>query len=185
MCREAFHLVKLALSTFASETDAPFAYLMEGEHQPRQQVNYLTDENQIAGEGIARRIFQFSGARWFEDKRVRGKRLASEDGAIVGDGGFKAFGINALLWKLTLLLALARTVDAGDASQDISQSSTEDVALVSGHLQRLLDSVGEAVAGKAEVWEHGGVGVTFSLLPIPVQFVVRLSVGQGRRQFGL
>ena len=85
---------------------------------------------------------------------MRSKRLTSEDGAIVGDGGFKAFGVNAPLWELTLLLTSPRTADAGDASQDISQSSTEDVALVSGHPQRLLDGVGEAVAGEAEVLEH-------------------------------
>ncbi len=47
--------------------------------------------------------------------------------------------------------------ETGDASQDISQSTTEDVALVSGHLQRLLDGVGESVAGESEVLEHDGV----------------------------
>ena len=94
---------------------------------------------------------------------MRSKRLTSEDGAIVGDGGFKAFGVNAPLWELTLLLTSPRTADAGDASQDISQSSTEDVALVSGHPQRLLDGVGEAVAGEAEVLEHSGSWVVFSM----------------------
>ena len=84
------------------------------------------------------------------------KRLTSEDGAIVGDGGFKAFGVNAPLWELTLLLAPPRTADAGDVPQGISQSAAEDVALTSGHLQWFLDGVGEAVTGEAEVWEHGG-----------------------------
>ena len=128
---------------------------MEREHHPRQQVNRVTDENQVAGEGIPRRIIAFPGAGRFKDKWVRGKRLASEDGAVVRDGGFKAFGVNAPLWELTLLLAPPRTADAGDVPQGISQSAAEDVALVSGHRQWLLDSVGEAVAGEAEVLEHG------------------------------
>ncbi len=114
-CGEAFHLVKLAPPTLVSKTDAPLTYLIEGEHHPRQQVNRLTDENQIAGEGFARGIFQFPCVRRFKDKRVRGERLASEERTIIGYWGFKAFGVNALLWELALFLTLPRTPDAGDA----------------------------------------------------------------------
>jgi hypothetical protein len=114
-CGEAFHPVKLAPPTLVSKPDAPLTYLIEGEHHPRQQVNRLTDENQIAGEGIARGILQFPCVRRFEDKRMRRKRLASEERAIIGYWGFKAFGVNALLWELALFLALPRTPDAGDA----------------------------------------------------------------------
>ena len=70
--------------------------------------------------------------------------------------GFKAFGVNAPLWELTLLLAPPRTADAGDVPQGISQSAAEDVALVSGHLQWLLDGVCEEVLCKTEVGEHSG-----------------------------
>ena len=157
-CGEAFHLVKLAPPTLVSKTDAPLTYLIEGEHHPRQQVNRLTDENQIAGEGIPRRIFQFLSTWRFKHKRVRGERLASEEGTIIGYWGFKAFGVNALLRELALLLALPRTPDAGDAPQDIPQPAAEDVAFVFWHLQRLLDGVGESVSCESEVLEHHGSG---------------------------
>ena len=83
-----------------------------------------------------------------------GKRLASEDGTVVGDGGFQALGIHALTRELALIAASALIVDAGDFAQEGSQLAAEDVAFVSRHRQRFLDGVGEAVAGEAEVWEH-------------------------------
>ena len=64
-------------------------------------------------------------------------------------------GIHALPGKLTLIAATPLITDAGDASQGIPQLAAEDVAFVLGHRQRLLDDVGEAVVGEAEVWEHG------------------------------
>ena len=84
-----------------------------------------------------------------------GKGLASEDGTVVGDGGFKALGIYALPRELALIAASALIADAGDFAQDVSQLAAEDVAFVSGYRQRFLDGVGEAVAGETEVWEHG------------------------------
>ena len=84
-----------------------------------------------------------------------GKRLTSEDGTVVGHGGFKALGIHALSGKLTLIAASPLITDAGDFAQEISQLAAEDVAFVSRHRQRFLDSVGEAVACEAEVVEHG------------------------------
>ena len=128
---------------------------MEGEHHPGQQVNRLTDENQIAGKSVPRDVVQFSRVGRFEDEGMRGKRLASEEGAVVGDGGFKAFGINAFLRELALFLALTRRADAGDAAEDIAESAAEDVALVLRHPQRFTDGVGEPVACEAEVLEHG------------------------------
>ncbi len=86
---------------------------------------------------------------------MRGKWLASEHRAIVGDGGFKAFGVDALPRELAPIVAFPPSTDAGDFSQEVSEPAAEDVALVSGHLQRFLDGVGEAVAREAEVWEHG------------------------------
>lgn len=158
MYRKAFYLLKVALAAFVPEPDAPFPHLVEGEHYPRQQVYRLADEDEIAGEGIPRRIVAFPGAGRFKDKRVRGKRLTSEDRAIVGDGGFKAFGVDALPRKPTLVVAFPLIADARDFSQQVSEPAAEDVAFVSGHLQRFLNGVSEAVAGEAEVREHGGVG---------------------------
>ena len=85
--------------------NTPPTYLMEGVYHPWQQVNCLADENQIAGEGIPRRIVAFPGARRFKNKWVWGKRLTSEDGTVVGHGGFKALGIHALPRELTLIAA--------------------------------------------------------------------------------
>ena len=86
---------------------------------------------------------------------MRGKRLASEDGAIVGNGGFKAFGVDALPRKPTLVVAFPSIADARNFSQEVSEPAAEDVAFVSGHLQRFLDGVGEAVVGETKVGEHG------------------------------
>ena len=162
---EAFHLLQLAPSTSSSVADAPPTYLMEGVHHPGQQINCLADEDQIAGEGIPRRIVAFPGARRFKDEWVGGKRLASEDGTVFGDGGFKALGIHALTRKLTLIAASPLIADAGDFAQDVSQLAAEDVAFVSRHRQRLLDGVGEAVACEAEVGEHGGNEISKSNQP--------------------
>ena len=86
---------------------------------------------------------------------MRGKRLASEDGAVVGHGGFKALGIHALPRELTLIAASALITDTGDFAQEVSQLAAEDVAFVARHRQRFTDGVGEAVSCEAEVWEHG------------------------------
>ena len=39
--------------------------------------------------------------------------------------------------------------------EDISKSAAEEVAFVLRESQRFLDSVGETVAGEAEILEHG------------------------------
>ena len=131
---EAFYLLKLAHPALVSEPNAQLTHLMKGEHHPRQQVNRLTDENQIAGEGIPGRIVAFPGAGRFKDEWVRSKRLTSKDGAIVGDWSFKAFGIDAFLWELALFRALLGIADAGAPAKDIAECAAEDVAFVSGHL---------------------------------------------------
>ena len=82
---------------------------------------------------------------------MRGKRLASEHRTIVGDGGFKAFGVNALPRELTPIVAFPPSADACDFSQEVSEPAAEDVAFVSGQLQRFTNGVGEVVAGEAEV----------------------------------
>ena len=163
-CGEAFYLLKLARSTLASDPDAPLPYLIKSEHHPWQQVNCLADEDQIAVEGIARRIVAFLGAGRFEDEWVGGKRLASEEGTVIRDRGFKAFGIHAFLREPAPFRALLCIADAGDPAEDIAEPAAEDVAFVSGHLQGFTDGVGEVVVGKVEVWEHGGGGVFISLL---------------------
>ena len=56
---------------------------------------------------------------------------------------------------LTGFFALSRLSDAGDVAEEVSESAAEDVAFVTWHLQRFLDSIGESVAGEAEVFEHG------------------------------
>lgn len=88
---------------------------------------------------------------------MRCERLSTEHRAIVRDRRFKAFGVDASVWKLTPFFALLFTADAGDVAKDVSESAAEDVAFVVRHLQRFLDGVGEAVACEAEVLEHGGL----------------------------
>ena len=153
-CGEAVYLLQLAPSTLTSMAEASHSHLIEGVYHPGQEVNRLTDENQIAGKGIARRVVASPGAGRFKDEGMRGKRLPSEDGTVFGDGGFKALGIHALPGKLTLIAASPSIADAGDFAQEVSQLAAEDVAFVLWHRQRFLDDVGEAVAGEAEVWEH-------------------------------
>ena len=92
-----------------------------------------------------------------------GKWLASEDGTVIRHGGFKALGIHTFPRTLTLIAASPLIVDAGDFAQEVSQLAAEDVAFVLGQPQRFLDGVGEAVAGEAEVLEHGGVWVSIEL----------------------
>ena len=71
------------------------------------------------------------------------------------DWRFKAFGVDAPIWGLTLFLTrVLCAADAGDVAEDVSEPAAEDVAFVGRHLQRFLDGVGEAVACEAEVLEH-------------------------------
>ena len=83
--------------------------------------------------------------------------LSSEDRAVVWDWGFKAFGVDALVWERTLCFAFCFASDAGDVAEEISESAAEDVALVAWHLQGFFDGIGEAVACETEVLEHGGI----------------------------
>ena len=55
-----------------------------------------------------------------------------------------------------MCFALFFTADAGDVSEEVSESAAEDVAFVCWHPQRFLSGVCESVAGEAEVLEHGG-----------------------------
>ena len=156
ICREAFYFFKVTLPAPISDPDAPFADLTEGKHYPRQQVDRLADEDHITSESIAGGIVLFRGAWRFEDKRVRCERLAAEHRTVGGDGGFKAFGVDAPIGELTLFLArVLCAADAGDVAEDVSEPTAEDVAFVGWHLQRFLDGIGEAVAREAEVLEHG------------------------------
>ena len=95
---------------------------------------------------------------------MRSERLVSEERAIVGYRGFKASGVDAPLWEPAAFLACFLIADAGDFSQDVSEPAAEDVAFVFGHPQRFADGVGEAVAGEAEVWEHGEAGDFFHVI---------------------
>ena len=109
----------------------------------------------MTGESIAGCVFKFSGARRFEHKRMRCEGLSTEQWAVLWNGCFKAFGVDAPVWELTLFCArFFRLADASDVAQDITESAAEDVAFVVWHLQRFLDGVGEAVACESEVLEH-------------------------------
>ena len=57
-----------------------------------------------------------------------------------------------------MIFAFTLVTHAGDATQDVAEPAAEDIALVFGHLQGLLDAVREAVAGEAKGWEHGETG---------------------------
>ena len=85
---------------------------------------------------------------------MRCEGLTAEDGTVVGDGGFKAFGVDAPVWVLALCFALCVATDAGDVAQEVSEPAPKDVAFVFWHLQGFLDGVCEAVACEAEVLEH-------------------------------
>ena len=150
---KAFYFFELTLPALTSESDASFAYLVERKHHPRQQVDCLADENHITGEGIVGCVFEFSGAWRLEDERVRCEGLSAEHRTVVGDWGFKAFGVDASVWELALLFAhdCCSLADTRDVPQDVSESAAEDVAFVVWHLQRFLDGVCEAVLCEAEV----------------------------------
>lgn len=124
-------------------------------------MDRLTDKDEGAGKGITGGVFKFSGAWGFKDERMRCKRLTAKDRTIIWNGGFKALGVDASIWELTVCFALLVASDTGDVAQDISESTAEDVALVVWHLQGFFDGIGEAVACETEVFEHG---VGFDLL---------------------
>ena len=87
---------------------------------------------------------------------MRCERLTAEHRTVGWDGCFKAFGVDAAVGKFALFLTrVFCPADAGDVAEDVSEPAAEDVAFVGRHLQRFLDSVGEAVAREAEVFEHG------------------------------
>ena len=86
---------------------------------------------------------------------MRCEGLSSEHRTIVWNRGFEAFGVDAFLGILTFFLARFFCVaDAGDVSEQVSESASEDVAFVRWHLEGFLDGVGEAVVGELEVFEH-------------------------------
>ena len=85
---------------------------------------------------------------------MRCEGLSTEHRAVVGDWGFKAFGVDASVLELALLFALLLTADTRDVPQDVSEPAAEDVAFVVWHLQRFLDGVGEAVLCEVEVLKH-------------------------------
>ena len=90
-----------------------------------------------------------SGAWRFQDERMRSKGLTSEDRTVGRDWRFKASGVDAFVWEMTVFLALLVTADAGNIAQDVPESAAEDIAFKLWHLQRFLDGVGEAVAREA------------------------------------
>ena len=151
---EAFDFIELTLTAFVSKSDPPLAYLIEGKHHPRQQIDCVADERQVASEGIPGCIVKLSGVRWFEDERVWGEGLTPEHGTIIGDWRFKAFGVDTSIGKLALRLAVFRATDTCNVAQYIAEPAPEDVAFVLWHLQRFLDGIGESVACESEVLEH-------------------------------
>ena len=154
-CRETFDAIKTAPSTFTSETDTSFAYLVESKHHPRQQVDCLTNQNQVTGECIPRRVCEFTSPRRLKDKRMRRKRLTAEDRAILRHRSLKALGINALLRELAHCLARICIANTSDVAERISELAAEGAAFVLREPQRFMDGIGEAVACESEVWEHG------------------------------
>ena len=87
---------------------------------------------------------------------MRCVRLSSKDGNVLWHEGFKASGVDAFVWEMAVFFALLLGPDAGGLPEDVPESAAEDVAFVGRHLERFLDSVGEAVAREVEVFEHGG-----------------------------
>ena len=86
---------------------------------------------------------------------MRRKRLTAEDRAIVRHRRFKALGINASVGELALCIALFCIADASDVAERVSELAAEGVAFVLREPQRFMDSIGEAVASKPKVIEHG------------------------------
>lgn len=60
--RQTFDASELTLPAFVLESDPSFPHLIKGKHHPRQQFNCLTDERQVASEGIARCKVRFPSA---------------------------------------------------------------------------------------------------------------------------
>jgi len=145
----------LTLPAFVLKSNPPFSHLIEGEHQPWQQVDCLADECQVASEGIPWGKVGFPGAWRFKNKRVWCKGLPSEHRTLFGDRRFKAFGVDASIWKTTLLFALRVLPDTRHVSEDVSELPAEDVAFVRWHFQGFLDSIGETVACESKVFELG------------------------------
>ena len=160
---EAFDLIELTLPAFVSKSDPLFPYLIEGEHHPRQQMDCVADERQVASESIPRGIVQFAGSWWLKNKRMRCEGLTPEHRTVIGDWRFKAFGIDTSIGKLALRLAVFRATDTCNVAQHIAEPAPENVAFVLWHLQRFLDGVGEAIAREAEVFEHGFLAFNFHL----------------------
>ena len=152
---ETFDAIKTAPSTFTRKSDAFLTHLVEGEYHPRQQIDGFTDEDQVAGKCIVRRVCEFPGPWWFEDKGVRSKRLTAEERAIVRHRGFKTSGVDASVGELALCIACLYIANTSDVAKRISESAAEGVAFILRESQRFSDGVGEAVAGKSEVLEHG------------------------------
>ena len=86
---------------------------------------------------------------------MRRKRLTAEERAIVRHRRFKAFGVDASVGELALCIALFCIADASDMAERVSELAAEGVAFVLREPQRFMDGVGEAIACKAEVLEHG------------------------------
>ena len=61
--------------------------------------------------------------------------------------------------EIGILLATSYITDAGDVTEQVSETATEDVAFVVRHLQQFSDVIGEAVLCESEVLEHSGVKV--------------------------
>ena len=152
---ETFDAIKTAPSTFTRKSDAFLPHLVEGEYHPRQQIDGFTDEDQVAGKCIVRRVCEFPGPWRFEDKGVRCKRLPAKDWTLVRHWRFKASGVNALVRELTLCITLIRIADASDVAERVSELAAEGVAFVLREPQRFMGGIGEAVACEAEVLEHG------------------------------
>ena len=95
---------------------------------------------------------------------MRCKGLTAEHWTIGGNGCFKAFGVEASVWELTVFFALLLPSDTRNIAQDVPKPTAKDVAFVAWHLQRFLDGIGEAISGKSEVLEHGRIVFGFAYL---------------------
>ena len=86
---------------------------------------------------------------------MRSKRLTAEERAIVWYRGFKTSGVDTSVGELALCIACLCIADAGDVAECISELAAEGIAFILWEPQRLMDGIGEAIASKAEVLEHG------------------------------
>ena len=89
--------------------------------------------------------------------------LTPEDMTVVRHWRFKTFGVDTSIGKLALRLTVFRATDTCNVAQYIAEPTPEDVACVLWHPQRFLDSIGEAVAREAEIFEHGFLAFNFHL----------------------